>query len=99
MISFRVSEREFEMLKTVSETEGHRSVSDFARLTLCGRSNGHETSHDRTAGHDGIDLLRNDLDELKKDLRRVAEMLEQEQPKAAEVPGWRSFKARRRGAE
>ena len=39
MISFRVSEREFEQLKNKSEAEGARSISDFARLALCG-SNG-----------------------------------------------------------
>ena len=35
-ISFRVSEREFEQLKNKSEAEGARSISDFARLALCG---------------------------------------------------------------
>ena len=40
MISFRVSEQEFELLRSQSEAEGARSVSDYARITLCGRRNG-----------------------------------------------------------
>ena len=35
MISFRVSEHEFEQLKTESESLGVGSVSDYARLNLC----------------------------------------------------------------
>jgi hypothetical protein len=82
MISFRVSEREFEMLKTMSESEGARSVSDFARLALCGQRTGNGASPDHPAasneriGDGGLDRLRNDLDELKAYVRRVAEMLE-----------------------
>ena len=76
MISFRVSEREFEMLRTLSESEGHRSVSDFARLALCGERNGNGASHSPPGENAGIDRLRTDLDELKAYVRRVAEMLE-----------------------
>jgi hypothetical protein len=36
MISFRVSEYEFDKLKTESESVGVGSVSDYARLNLCG---------------------------------------------------------------
>jgi len=36
MISFRVSESEFERLKSKSESQGAGSVSDYARLSLCG---------------------------------------------------------------
>jgi hypothetical protein len=72
MISFRVSEREFEMLKTQAESEGARNVSEFARIALCNR---------RTpASGDGIDQLRRDLEELKSYVRRVAEVLEQDAP-------------------
>lgn len=72
MISFRVSEREFEMLRTISESEGHRSVSDFARLALCGARNGSSNQNDES-----LDRLRIDLEELKTTVRRVAEMLEE----------------------
>lgn len=35
MISFRVSENEFEQLRNESESHGVGSVSDYARLNLC----------------------------------------------------------------
>ena len=35
MVSFRVSPHEFELLKVRSEVEGARSISDYARATLC----------------------------------------------------------------
>ena len=34
MISFRLSEEEYQYLRTVSESKGARSVSDYARDTL-----------------------------------------------------------------
>ena len=77
MISFRVSEDEFIRLKTKSEAEGARSVSEFARLTLCGQTNGGSTA----AGQPNADAtqltqLRDDLQELGTYVRRVAELIE-----------------------
>jgi mobilization protein NikA len=77
MISFRVSEDEFELLKTKSEAEGARNVSEFARLTLCGQSNGGSAA----VGHPNTDptqltQLRDDLQELGAYVRRVAELIE-----------------------
>ena len=40
MISFRVSEDEFQQLKSQSESRGAGSVSDYARLSLCGEISG-----------------------------------------------------------
>ena len=40
MISFRVSENEFQQLKSQSELRGAGSVSDYARLSLCGEQSG-----------------------------------------------------------
>ena len=37
MVSFRVSPHEFELLKVRSEAEGARSISEYARATLCRR--------------------------------------------------------------
>jgi hypothetical protein len=77
MISFRVSEDEFMRLKTKSEAEGARSVSEFARLTLCGQTNGGSgpigpSSADATQ----FTQLRDDLQELGTYVRRVAELIE-----------------------
>jgi hypothetical protein len=35
LISFRLSEEEYESLRSLCVTEGARSVSDYARSTLC----------------------------------------------------------------
>src|SRR5689334_7969760 len=37
MISFRVSDEEFEALRGRSEAEGARNISEFARMALCER--------------------------------------------------------------
>ena len=71
MISFRVTEHEFEQLKTKLEAEGARSISDFVRLTLCGSSN---DSSERDGP--GIDQLSGEIHQLSADVRRVAELLE-----------------------
>ena len=77
MISFRVSEDEFMRLKTKSEAEGARSVSEFARLTLCGQMNG-GTAAPEPPSADAAQLtqLRDDLKELGTYVRRVAELIE-----------------------
>ena len=71
MISFRVSEREFEQLKNKSEAEGARSISDFARLALCGSGNGSSGRVD-----EGINRLSDDVQQLSANVRRVTELIE-----------------------
>jgi transposase len=74
-ISFRVSDHEFELLKTRSLAEGARSVSDFARLALCG-------SHRNLARLPGDDLdhLQDQLQALSAHVQRLAETLERKGP-------------------
>ena len=80
MISFRVSEDEFIRLKTKSEAEGARSVSEFARLTLCGQTNGCSTAAGQpSADATQLTQLRDDLRELGTYVRRVAELIERGQ--------------------
>ena len=77
MISFRVSDDEFALLKMKSEAEGARSVSEFARLTLCGQTNGGSVSVGHTNGDASqLTQLRDDLQELNTYVRRVAELIE-----------------------
>jgi hypothetical protein len=75
MISFRVSEREFEMLKTLSESEGARSVSDFARDALCAPRNGAAPPAASAEPAGVMHQLRSDIEELKASVRHVAELL------------------------
>lgn len=84
MISFRVSEREFEMLRTLSASEGARSVSDFARLALCGPrfGNGDANGHVHANGNGAdppvaLGQLKSEVEALKADIRRLADILEQ----------------------
>ena len=77
MISFRVSDGEFEQLKTKSEAEGARSISDYARLALCGTGG---VSSDRL--DQGISRLSDDVQQLKAEVRRVTESLAASGPAA-----------------
>jgi hypothetical protein len=79
MISFRVSETEFELLKTRSEAEGARSVSEFARVALCTQANGQlALAAAPSAAADAAEIarLRDELQELNGQVRRVADLLE-----------------------
>ena len=71
MVSFRVSEREFEELRSKSEATGARSVSDYARLALCSSSS-HEGDRPDAAFHELTDGLR----QLRVDVRRLTDLLE-----------------------
>ena len=69
MISFRVSEREFDALKSRSESEGARSISDYARLVLCGAENGERVAP-------VIGQLSEEIHQLSTEVRRVTALLE-----------------------
>ena len=63
MISFRVSEDEFELLRAKSEAHGARSISDYARAVLC-RSVNRDTETDLRYLNDGIGRLSIELRRL-----------------------------------
>lgn len=69
MISFRVSEAEFEELRNKSEAEGARSVSDYARASLCG-------SAAKAGDEHQIQALSNGIERLSGDIRRLSELIE-----------------------
>lgn len=71
MISFRVSEHEFEQLRTISESEGAGSVSDYARLSLC---RGSTASPDNIAAT--IHKLDSELQSLRSHLERLTALVE-----------------------
>ena len=59
LISFRLSEEEYESLRALCVTEGARSVSDYARSTLCQvmtHGNGNGSSEFR---NNGVSLTSN----------------------------------------
>jgi hypothetical protein len=62
MVSFRVSPGEFELLKVRSQSEGARSISDYARLVLLRQElEPHLTDTTIQELLDAIQQLRNDL--------------------------------------
>ena len=63
MISFRVSDDEFQQLRAKSEAEGARSVSDYARLAL---------SRDSSPGREWIEHIQR----LSTDVQRLTELLD-----------------------
>lgn len=68
MISFRVSEAEFEQLRNRSEAEGARSISDYARASLCGGA--------APGGERQIQALSDGIERLSGDIRRLSELIE-----------------------
>src|SRR5215470_11121495 len=63
MISFRVSEDEFQQLKSKSESLGTGSVSDYARLSLCGETAEH-SDHLAVRIHEDLQSLRTNVEQL-----------------------------------
>ncbi len=72
MVSFRVSEAEFEKLRSKSEAEGARSVSDYARASLCGGAMS-------SGGQRQIQDLNDGIERLSGDIRRLSELIESPQ--------------------
>ena len=68
MISFRVSEREFEMLRERSEAEGARNISEYARNALCEGPKPSDSD---------IRRLSSEIQRLGADVARVTELIEQ----------------------
>ena len=70
-ISFRVSEDEFKQLRSKSEATGARSVSDYARLSLCGATAPSNGQHEIK-----IQELSEGIQRLSTDIRLLFEMIE-----------------------
>jgi hypothetical protein len=70
MISFRVSEDEFEVLRVKSEACGARSISDYARFAL---REAPGTTDARDADFDQLSL---EVKRLSMDIRRLTDLLE-----------------------
>lgn len=74
MVSFRVSEVEYQRLKAVCGTEEVRSVSDLARLAI------HQLiadSDDKPPEQSGFRMLCERFEELVREVGRVRSMMEE----------------------
>jgi hypothetical protein len=78
MISFRLSEDEYEILKKDSLSHGARSVSDYARSTLrrfmAGQAGIHGDGFEA-----GIEQLDGRMQELNRELQRLLRVVERQQ--------------------
>jgi hypothetical protein len=75
MISFRLSEDEYERLKQNSLAGGARSVSDYARLVLSDLVAGRLEVGSRPEVR--IEEIDRRIDELRHELKRLSEVVEQ----------------------
>ncbi len=66
MISFRVSDDEFERLREKSQAEGSRSVSDYARVALARESRGE---------HEWIEHIQ----QLSANVQRLTDLLDRKE--------------------
>lgn len=76
MISFRISDREYEILKALHPHQGARNLSDFARTAML------RHLKDETAPEPSLAELSARLDTLQHDVQRLVELL-QPQPRAS----------------
>jgi hypothetical protein len=75
MISFRLSEDEYEWLRQDSLAKGARSVSDYARLILCRIALGGGESN-RDGAEEKLLQIGHRLNELDREVQRLAHLVE-----------------------
>jgi len=89
MVSFRLSEQEYQDLLKLCEQRGSRSISDLARdavfnLLLSGNGHGHGSGNGRGADGGGIENRVHALDgrmqELDREVKRLADLLAERVP-------------------
>ena len=84
LINFRVTEEEFQHLKTASALQGARCLSDFARNTILGSARG---QYPPNHSNDSIDAVLVGFDRrlsaLEVGLERLAGALSQREPAAS----------------
>jgi len=74
MISFRLSEEEYERVRDMSLMEDARSVSDYARSALCRLHQGNGISPDSEAPR--VDGLEGAVKQLRADLLQLRQLIE-----------------------
>ena len=75
MVSFRLTEEEYERLKKMSLDESTRSVSDFARTALCGLPGRHEAAAEAVAPL-VVEKLEGTVRQLRLEVHELRGMLE-----------------------
>ena len=75
IISFRLSPEEYESLKSHSESNGSRSISEFTRSVACKTASGGKTV-DAEKLDKVIQHLNNAVDKLGRQVHRLSRILE-----------------------
>ena len=73
IVSFRVSEAEYESLRAASETDGANSISEYARRAACTKPPAPETPEMRAL----LQNLYSRVDELQNEMQRLSTRLDQ----------------------
>jgi hypothetical protein len=83
MVSFRLSEQEYDDLLALCSARGARSLSDLARDAMQGLLNEtgvhHDNGHKKNRNHNGLEFdvekLLNRMDEMDHELKRLAKLV------------------------
>jgi len=73
-VSFRLSEDEYECLRQTSQNRGARSVSDYARVTLCHMVAGGPGAAESPEAR--IEQIQQKMRELDRQIQRLAKVVE-----------------------
>jgi len=73
IVSFRVSEEEYESLRAASEVQGAHSISEYARRAACGKEPPAPPADFRQV----VENLRSRVDELQDQMRRMARRMDE----------------------
>ena len=83
IVSFRLSQEEYDALKDTCLAEGARSISDFARSAACRLARNGNGSPDEGLQATVL-TLQGRVEDLDRELKRLAHLLEASQPAAPE---------------
>jgi hypothetical protein len=76
MVSFRLSEDEYERLKDLSLMECARSVSEFARAALCKLPNGNGNSDSGATAAPRMEKLEGAVRQLRVEMHQLRQLVE-----------------------
>jgi uncharacterized protein (DUF1778 family) len=79
IVSFRLSQEEYDALKDTCITQGARSISDFARSAACRLARNGNGFPDEAA-ETTVRTLQARVEELERQVRRLARLLDPSQP-------------------
>jgi hypothetical protein len=81
-VSFRLSQEEYQVIQDRCISEGARSISDWARALACGPMNGASQLRHDMETEAKLHQMRERIEELESDLRRVVKLIEPLRPVA-----------------